>query len=125
MDVRLRISAMWSSVLFLFAFVDIFTFYRADLRAEIESGVIAGFIINQGFLVFTTIYIMIPALMVTLTLVLAPAWNRRANMGVAGLYGLSIVAAAIGEWPHYLIASAVELVLLAGVVHHARQIGKA
>ena len=35
---RSKISALWVSLLFVFAYVDIFGFFRADVRAEIEAG---------------------------------------------------------------------------------------
>ena len=60
-NVRIKISALWTAMLFVFAYVDIFSFYRPDVRADIEAGQISGFTVNQSFLLATTIYIVIPA----------------------------------------------------------------
>jgi hypothetical protein len=49
-NVRIKISALWASMLFVFAYVDLFSLYRPDFRAGIEAGEIAGFTIGQGFL---------------------------------------------------------------------------
>ena len=49
-NVRIKMSALWASMLFVFVYVDLFSLYRADFRADIEAGEIAGFTINQAFL---------------------------------------------------------------------------
>ena len=48
----------------LFAYGDIFGFFRTGLIEGIIAGKISGFQINQGFLVGSLIYIAIPCLMV-------------------------------------------------------------
>ena len=35
---RLKIAALWTSMLFIYAYVDLFSLYRADVRADIEAG---------------------------------------------------------------------------------------
>lgn len=118
-SVRIRISALWTAMLLVFAYVDLFSLYRPDIRADIEAGQLAGFTINQGFLLGTTIYVLIPILMVFGSLVLAPRVDRITNIALAGIYGLSIVVGAVGEWNYYILGSAVEVGLLAGVVYYA------
>ena len=117
--VTLKISALWTAMLFVFAYVDIFSFFRPDVRASIEAGQIAGFDINQAFLVGTTIYILIPSLMVAGAIFLRPRLNRVLNIVLPVIYGLTIVAGAVGEWGYYILGSAVELILLAGIVYLA------
>ncbi len=118
-NVRIKISGLWTTMLFVFAYVDIFSLYRPDFRADIEAGQIAGFIVNQSFLVGTTLYIVIPSLMVFAALVLGPRVNRIANIALSIIYALTIVAAAIGEWNYFVLGSAIEVGLLAGVVYYA------
>jgi hypothetical protein len=118
-SVRAKISALWTSMLFVFAYVDLFSLYRPDFRADIEAGEIAGFTINQSFLLGTTVYVLIPSLMVFLALVLRPAVNRIANIALGILYALTIIAGAIGEWNYYVLGSAVEIALLAAIVYYA------
>ena len=65
-NVRIKISALWTAMLFVFAYVDIFSLYRSDFRADIEAGQIGGFTVNQSFILGTTVYIVIPSLMVLL-----------------------------------------------------------
>src|SRR5688572_32822476 len=112
-NVRIKISALWTSMLFVFAYVDLFSLYRPDFRADLEAGEIGGFTVNQSFLLGTTIYVVIPSLMVFCALVLRPRLNRIANIALGIVYALTIVAGAIGEWNYYILGSAVEVALLA------------
>jgi len=118
-NVRIKISALWTSMLFIFVYVDLFTFYRPDFRADVEAGTVAGFTVNQSFLLATTAYIVIPALMVFLSLILRPGVTRIANIALSVIYILTIVGGAIGEWNYYLLGSALEVMLLAGIAYYA------
>ena len=118
-NVRIKISALWTAMLFVFAYVDIFSLYRSDFRTDIEAGQIGGFTINQAFLLGTTVYIVIPSLMVFAALVLRPRINRLANIALSVIYALTIISGAIGEWAYYVLGSAVEVALLAAIVYYA------
>jgi Family of unknown function (DUF6326) len=113
------ISALWASMLFVFAYVDLFSLYRPDFRADIEAGQVAGFAVSQTFLLGTTAYVVIPSLMVFGVLVVPPRLNRILNLALATLYVVSIVAATIDEWSYYVLGSLIESVLLAAVVFYA------
>ena len=118
-SVRIKLSALWASLLFIFAYVDLFSLYRADFRADIEAGEMGGFTINQSFLLGTTIYVVIPSLMVFLALTLRPRVDRMANIALSIVYALTIIAGAIGEWNYYILGSAIEIALLAAIVYYA------
>ena len=60
-NVRIKISALWTAMLFVFAYLDIFRLYRHDFRADVEAGEIGGFTVNQSFLLGTTGYVVIPS----------------------------------------------------------------
>jgi Family of unknown function (DUF6326) len=119
-NVRIKISALWTAMLFVFAYVDIFGFFRADVRADVEAGVVSGFTVNQTFLVATTLYIAIPSLLVFGTLVLRPRINRIVNIVLSIVYALTIIGGAVGEWTYYLLGSAIEVALLSAIFHYAR-----
>jgi hypothetical protein len=120
-DVKLVLSALWIAMLIVFAYVDIFGFLRADvLHAALDGKVaVLGLTVDQMFLVFTTVYILIPTLMVFLSLVLRPRVNRIANIALSIIYALTIIGGAIGEWNYYILGSAVEVVLLVAIVRTA------
>jgi hypothetical protein len=71
-NVRVKISGLWASMLFVFTYIDLFSLYRPDFRADVEAGQVAGFAVNQTFLLGTTAYVVIPSLMVFAVLVLRP-----------------------------------------------------
>ncbi len=106
-------------MLFVFAYVDLFSLYRPDFRADVEAGEIGGFTINQSFLLGTTAHVVIPSLMVVCALILRPRVNRIVNIAVSIMYALTIIAGAIGEWIYYILGSAIEVALLAVIVYQA------
>jgi hypothetical protein len=117
-NVKVVTSGLWVAMLFVFAYVDIFTALRADVITGVLGGKVAGagFDINQSFLVLTTVYILVPALMVPFSLMAPARLNRPVNVVVSILYAVSVVAAAIGEtWAYYFVGSVVEVVLLAAI----------
>jgi hypothetical protein len=118
-NVRTKISALWVSMLFVFADVDLFGLYRADVRANLEAGEVGGFSVNQSFLLGTTAYVIIPSLMVSCTLLLQPRLNRVVNIALGIVYAVTIVIGAIGEWGYYILGSLVEVALLAAIVYYA------
>jgi Family of unknown function (DUF6326) len=118
-NVRIKISALWTSMLFVFAYVDLFSLYRPDFRADIEAGEIAGFTINEAFLLAVTVYVVVPSLMVFFSLVLRPGVNRIVNITLATIYLVTIAAGTIGEWSYYILGSIIEAALLAAIVFYA------
>lgn len=118
-NVRIKLSALWTSMLFVFAYVDLFGLYRPDYRADLEAGEIGGFTVDRAFLLGTTAYVVIPSLMVFCALVLRPHVDRVANIALAVLYAVTIVASAVGEWSYYILGSVIEVALLAAIVYYA------
>ena len=118
-NVRVKIAALWTAMMFVFAYVDIFSQFRADYRAKIEAGELGPFTVSQGVLLGFTIYIVLPALMVFLSLVLPARGARIVNIALSILYAVTIIGGAIGEWYYYVFGSAVEVVLLAAIAFYA------
>ena len=118
-SVRVKISGLWTSMLFVFAYVDLFSLYRPGFRADLDAGEVGGFTVNQSFLLGTTAYVVIPSLMVFCALILRPQISRIANIALSIVYALTIIAGAIGEWSYYVLGSAIEVVLLAAIVYYA------
>jgi hypothetical protein len=117
--VRLKISALWAALLFLYAYGDIFGFFKPGRIQEIVSGEISGIQITESFLLAVSVYVAIASAMVFLTLVLRPSACRWANVVLAALYIASIVAAAIGESAYYWFLSVAEIAMLLFIVRYA------
>lgn len=121
-DVKVVLCGLWIAMLFVFAYVDIFGFWRADVINGALAGKVPGpeFEINQAFLALTTIYIVIPSLMVVVALLAPARVSRPANIIVSLVYLVSVVASAVGEtWAYYFIGSGVEALLLLAIARVA------
>lgn len=121
-DVRIVLSALWATMVLVFAYVDLFGFYRADVLDAALNGRIAttAIIVDQTFLVATLGFILVPALMIPLSLVLRRRVNRIVNTVLALFYALTIIWLCIGEtWVYYVVGSAVEVLLLLAIVRTA------
>ena len=118
--VRLKISALWIAMLFLFAYGDIFGFFRAGLIKDVIAGEVSGIKITQVFLFAVSVYIAIAGVMVFLTLVLKPRVNRWTNIVLPILYIVSIAASVIGEdWAYFYFLSIAESALLLLIIWYA------
>jgi hypothetical protein len=42
-DTSFKIAALWIAMLFIFAYVDLFSLYRPDMRADLEAGRLFAF----------------------------------------------------------------------------------
>ena len=114
-DVKVVLAGLWTSMLFVFAYVDIFGFFRADIINGALEGKIPGpgFVIDQTFLAGTTIYILVPSLMVAFSLLARSRINRIGNSVLSVLYAVSVAVSVISEtWIYYIVGSAVEILLL-------------
>jgi hypothetical protein len=121
-DVKIVLAGLWTAMLFVFAYVDIFAYLRGDVvRAALDGRVASLDIdVNQAFLAATLIYILVPSLMVVLSLLLRPRVNRISNITISAVYIVTIAVSCIGEtWAYYLIGSVVEVLLLAMVARTA------
>ena len=116
---RIKIAGLWTSMLFVFVYVDLFSLYRTDVRADLDAGTMAAFSIGQGFLLGITLYVAVPSLMLFLSLVLPVRIVRAANLGLAVVYLVTIVGSAVGEWAYFIVGSALEAALLVGIAYYA------
>lgn len=118
-NVRVKLSALWVSMLLLFAYGDIFGFFQAGQLEEIANGEISGIEVTQTFLFVVSLYIAIASAMVFLVLVLPPVAARWPNIVLAVLYIVSILASALGEAAYVWLLSVAEIAVLATIVWYA------
>jgi hypothetical protein len=121
-DVKVVLGGIWTTMLFVFAYVDIFGFWRADVinGALLKEVPDTGFEIDQPFLVVTTVYILIPSLMVIVSLLAPAKTNRTTNIISSLIYAVSVAWSLIGEtWIYYILGSIVEVILLLAIARTA------
>ena len=121
-NIKIKLSGLWASILFLFIYVDYFGLYIPGVMEKIIEGEVAhtGIQVTQIFLLIVIALMMIPSLMIFLSLALKAKVNRLTNI-IVGIFKIVVVVAGIiGEtWIYYIFASVVELVLLSLVVWYA------
>lgn len=117
---RVIISFLWTAMLFIFAYVDIFGFFRADVLEAALAGKVFIFEANQTFFLLTTVYITVPSLMVFLTLVLKAKIAKLTNIILSLLYIVTIVGAMVDEsWLYFQLGSVLEIILLVTIIMYA------
>jgi Family of unknown function (DUF6326) len=71
--VAVKLSALWASTMFMYAYVDIFSFYKPGVVRDILRGKVWEFEITQAWALGALALMTIPALMVFLSVGLRPA----------------------------------------------------
>ena len=118
--VRLKLAALWVSVMFLYVYVDIFGFYKPGTIDDILVGRVWEFDITQAWALGALVLMAIPILMVFLSLALPARAARWTNLIVASLYVLVSIGSAVGEtWAYYWLGSVLEAALLLLIVGYA------
>lgn len=119
-DVRLKLSALWAALMFLYVYADILSLFEPGQLDEMMRGRLGPFEVTQGSLLAASIVVIIPALMVFLSLTLKPGVNRWTNVALGVLFTLVNIANVIGEtWVYYLLFGALEIVLTLLIVRYA------
>ncbi|WP_308221697.1 DUF6326 family protein [Georgenia sp. EYE_87] len=121
MPVQAKLAAAWTSVMFLYIYVDYFALYKPGVVDDILAGVVWEFDISQTLLTAFLTLIAIPTLMVTLSMTLPAGVNRATNLVVASLYIPVSAFNAVGEsWTYfYGLGVALEVILLALILRYA------
>jgi hypothetical protein len=120
-NVKLKLAALWASVMFMYLYVDVLGFYKPGVIEGIVAGVVWQLEITQTWAVGALTMMTIPSLMVFLSLALPARANRWTNIVLASLYVVISVGNAIGEaWVVYFsFAVIVEVALLALAIRYA------
>jgi hypothetical protein len=123
MPVQAKLAAAWTSVMFLYIYVDYFGLYKPGFLDDLLAGVVFGFDITPTLLTIFLALIAIPALMVMLSMTLPARVNRTINLVVATLYIAVSVFNAVGEsssWSYfYGLSIGLEVLLLAFILRSA------
>ncbi|HEX6357778.1 DUF6326 family protein [Actinophytocola sp.] len=121
--VQAKLAAAWTSIMFLYIYVDYFHLYKPGAIDEIRGGVIFEFDISPTLLTIFLAIVAIPALMVMLSMTLPVQANRATNLVVALLYIPLSVFNAVGEswaWASfYGLSIGIEVLLLAFILRSA------
>lgn len=119
-NVKLKLAALWTSLMFLIIYIDYFHLYMPGTMDEIRTGQVFVFNITQGFLVVGLLVVTIPALMIFLSVALPPKANRKVNI-IAAVVNIPLMIFNLAgvAWVHMVIGAIVEVVLLCLIIRYA------
>jgi len=118
--VKLKLSALWATLMFLYAYGDIFAYFRPGFIEDVMDGEVFAFEINQVFLLAISIYVAIPAVMVVLVLILKAGISRWVNIVVGLIYASTILLSTIGDdYVYYFFLSFLEAAIALLIVWSA------
>jgi hypothetical protein len=119
-SVKLKIATLWTSFMFLYAYVDYLHLYMPGSLEDMLAGKVFVFDVSQTFLLVGLVSVTIPALMIFLSIALSAKLNRCTNIIVAAVYVPYTLFNLAGEaWIHMMFGAAVEVALLLLIIRYA------
>lgn len=117
---QLKLASLWTSLMFLYIYVDYFHLYMPGKLTDIQNGRVYVFDITPAFLSIALVSLTISALMIFLSVVLPAKINRGLNMIVAAIYIPYTLYNLAGEaWIHMIVGAVVEVILLGFIICYA------
>src|SRR5215217_2974303 len=121
--VRVKLAAAWTSLMFLYIYVDYLALYKPGFVDDILAGIVHEFDTGPTFVAIGLTLIAIPSLMILLSTTLPARVNRTINLVVATLYiPVSMYNAAGESWTYfyfYGLSIGLEVLLLAFILRSA------
>ena len=117
--VRLKLFALWSSIVFFYIYGDYFELYQPGKLRTMLAGKLPFGDVSQGALLGMSAVMVIPCLMPLLSLVLPARLNRWVNIVSGAIYTAIMCLAIRGGWHFYIFFGVIEIVLTAMVVRYA------
>ena len=112
-NVKIKLAALWATLMLIYIYVDIVGFYKPGVVEDILAGKVWKFEISQGWALGSLLLMMIPSLMVFLSMILKAGVNRWINIIVAIIYVVIGIGTTIGEtWSYYIVGHVVGIVFL-------------
>lgn len=110
--VKIKLSALWTSLMLCYVYGDYFGLYRPGKLEHMIDGRMGPLgAVTQNVLVGTSIMMAIPALMVFLTLAMKPALSRWVNVLLGLAYAAIMVLTMPGAWRFYQLLGVIEILL--------------
>lgn len=120
-NIRLKLSALWSAVMFCYIYGDYFQLY---VPKKVEQFINGDTLLDSPVKLFLASVLMaVPALMVFLSLVLKPQANRWLNIIFGTIYTAIMVLIAITSiapwWSFFVFLAIIESIITAAIVWQA------
>lgn len=116
---KVKISALWVSVMFCYIYADYFGLYvPGALRAMLEGKMGPFGPTTQGILIGTSLMMAIPSVMIFLSVALKPNLNRWLNI-IFGVIYTVIILITMWDWAFSIFWGIIEVVLTSLIVWYA------
>ena len=123
LPVQAKLAAAWTSLMFLYIYVDYLALYKPGVVDDILAGIVHEFDTGPTFVALALTLMVIPSLMILLSTTLPARVNRTINLVVATLYiPVSAFNAAGEPWSYsyfYGLSIGLEVLLLAFILRSA------
>jgi hypothetical protein len=121
--VKLKLSALWVSVLFCYVYGDFFSLFTPGRIQNLMDGRSGAGTTTPTMLLLYAILMSIPALMIFLSLAMRPAVSRWANVVTGVFFTLVMILVVITSIDHWMIfytyLGVIEIVLTILIVWYA------
>ena len=125
-DIKIKLAGLWASVMFCYIYGDYFGLYRLGDLQDMINGVMGPLgPITQTKLAAVSLIMIPSSLMIFLSLVLKPVYNRFLNLFFGVFYTLLMVVTLPGAWLFYILYGIIEIGLTLLIIGYAWRWGRA
>ena len=118
-NVRFKLAALWSSVMFFYIYGDYFELYQPGKLQNMLAGNTVFGTVSQKIVLGMSVMMITPAMLPFLSLVLPARVNRWLNIVAGALYTAIMILAIRGSWHFYIMFGLIEVTLTALVIWYA------
>lgn len=115
--IRIKLAALWTSLMLLYIYADIFSLYRPGAIDEIRDGFMGPFEATQSSIAVAAAMLAIPALMVAGSFFFSMKITKVLTIVMGVLFSLVNIGNLVGEiWIYYLAYGAVEIAITFSII---------
>jgi hypothetical protein len=119
-NIKFKLSALWVSVVLCYIYGDYFGLYVPGTLQDMIDGKMGPLgATTQGVLLFTSVMMAIPSLMVALSLLLKPNLSRWLNILFGIVFTAIILMTMVGAWNFYIFFGIIEASITMLIVWYA------
>lgn len=118
-NVRFKLFALWSSVMFFYIYGDYFQLHQPGQLLDMIAGRTPFGVMSQGILLGMASVMIIPSLMPFLSLALPAGVNRWVNIVFGAIYTAIMILAIRGGWHFYVAFGLIEIILTSLIIWYA------
>lgn len=120
LSTKIKLAALWTSLMILYIYADIFSLYRPGVLDHIAEGFMGPLQANQTNLAVAGLLMAIPALMIPFSVICKSKVSKILNISISILYVFVNIANLIGEsWIYYIFYGVIEILINLYIIYIA------